>query len=189
MIFRASVGERQVKFPPVADRFNNGQTQAGTGHIGAEPTVEGFQNAGTVFFRNAGALIHDAEHRRLDLSQLDRDGAAFGRVAYGVLQKITQNREEVVGLHGKRWISIGRQVFKPFDFNRDAQTLSFPIDGFDGFANGLRNGSMGRSGICRFGIGRSRAGLRPLQSEQLAYLSHSAINTGAQCLHFFACFC
>ena len=48
---------------------------------------------------------------------------------------------------------------------------------------------MGRSGICRFGIGRSRAGLRPLQSEQLAYLSHSAINTGAQCLHFFACFC
>ena len=35
----------------------------------------------------------------------------------------------------------------------------------------------------------ARAGLRPLQSEQLANLSHSAINTGAQCLHFFACFC
>ena len=86
-------------------------------------------------------------------------------------------------------IGIGRQVFKSFDFNRDAQALSFPIDGFDGFSNGLRDGSMGRSSICRFGIGRSRAGLRSLQSEQLANLSHSTINTGAQCPHFFACFC
>ena len=81
LIFWASVGERQVKFPPVTDRFNDGQTQAGTRHIGAEPAIEGFQNAGTVFLRNAGALIHDAEHRRLDLRELDRDGAAFGRVA------------------------------------------------------------------------------------------------------------